>query len=98
MQCILMTKAGSPDVLQLAEVEKPRIERETEVIVRLHAAGVNPVDTKLRSRGTYYPDKMPAILGCDAAGVIEAVGPAVHRFKAGDEVYYCYGGIGGHPG
>jgi len=98
MKCILMTQTGTPDVLQPAEVETPHIVRDTEVLIRIHAAGVNPVDTKLRSRGTYYPDRMPAILGCDGAGVIEAVGPAVHRFKPGDEVYYCYGGIGGHPG
>lgn len=98
MQCILMTQTGNPDVLQLAEVSNPRIKSDTEVLVRIHAAGVNPVDTKLRSRGTYFPEKMPAILGCDGAGVVEAVGSAVHRFKPGDEVYYCYGGIGGHPG
>lgn len=98
MQCILMTRSGTPDVLQLAEIEKPQISRANEVLVRIHAAGVNPVDTKLRSRGTYYPERMPAILGCDGAGVVEAVGAGVHQFKPGDEVYYCYGGIGGHPG
>ena len=98
MQCILMTQTGNPDVLQLAETSNPSIKSDTEVLVRVHAAGVNPVDTKLRSRGTYFPERMPAILGCDGAGVVEAVGTAVHRFNPGDEVYYCYGGIGGHPG
>lgn len=98
MQCILMTQPGTPDVLQLADTAAPQINKDTEVLVRIHAAGVNPVDTKLRSRGTYYPDRMPAILGCDGAGVIEAVGSGVRHFKPGDEVYYCYGGIGGHPG
>lgn len=98
MKCILMTEPGSPDVLRLADVEKPSISADNEVLVRLRAAGINPVDTKLRSRGTYYPERMPAILGCDGAGVIEAVGTAVNDFKPGDEVYYCYGGIGGHPG
>jgi NADPH2:quinone reductase len=66
--------------------------------VRLKAAGVNPIDTKLRARGTYYPERMPAILGCDGAGVVEAVGNGVSRFKPGDAVYFCNGGIGGHPG
>lgn len=98
MKCILMTQTGTPDVLQLAEAGKPYISSPGEVLVRIRAAGVNPVDTKLRSRGTYYPEKMPAILGCDGAGVVEAVGSGVSRFKPGDEVYYCYGGIGGHPG
>ncbi len=41
---------------------------------------------------------MPAILGCDGAGVVEVVGQAVRRFRPGDEVYFCNGGIGGHPG
>lgn len=98
MQCILMTQPGTPDVLRLAEIEKPQITSASQVLVRIHATGVNPVDTKLRSRGTYYPDRLPAILGCDGAGVVEAAGPGVRHFKPGDEVYYCYGGIGGHPG
>jgi NADPH2:quinone reductase len=59
---------------------------------------VNPVDTKLRQRGTYYPERLPTILGCDGAGVVEAVGAEVTRFKPGDEVYFCNGGIGGAPG
>jgi NADPH2:quinone reductase len=67
-------------------------------LVRLKAAGVNPIDTKLRKRGTFYPDKMPAILGCDGAGVVEAVGTAVKRFRVGDEVYFCNGGIGDRQG
>ncbi len=62
------------------------------------AAGVNPVDTKLRGRGTYYPDRMPAILGCDGAGVVEAVGADVNDFQPGDSVYFCNGGIGGEAG
>lgn len=98
MKCMLMTQTGTPYVLKLAEVMKPTITRATEVLVRIKAAGVNPVDTKLRSRGTYYPERMPAILGCDGAGIIEAVGSGVSAFKPGDEVYYCYGGIGGQPG
>ncbi len=98
MKAILMTAAGAPDVLQPAEVERPEPGSDTEILVRLKAAGVNPVDTKLRSRGTYYPERMPAILGCDGAGVVEAAGSGVTRFRVGDEVYFCNAGIGGHPG
>ena len=97
MKAMLMTAIGGPEVLQPAEVETPQ-PGAGEIRVRLKAAGVNPVDTKLRSRGTYYPDNMPAIIGCDGAGVVDAVGEGVSRFKTGDEVYFCYGGIGGHPG
>jgi NADPH2:quinone reductase len=56
------------------------------------------VDTKLRKNGTYCPDRLPTILGCDGAGVVESAGAAVTRFKPGDEVYFCHGGIGGDPG
>ncbi len=89
-----MTAAGEPDVLQLQEVPEPQIQKDTEILVRLQAAGVNPIDTKLRKRGTFYPDQMPAILGCDGAGIVEAVGANVERFRVGDEVYFCAGGLG----
>ncbi len=98
MKAIMMTAVGGPGVLQLREIPMPALTRDTDILVRLKAAGVNPVDTKLRSRGTYYPGCLPAILGCDGAGIVEAAGPAVSRFKAGDAVYFCNGGIGGHPG
>lgn len=94
MKAVVMTQAGEPDVLQLQDVSDPKIEKDTEILVRLRAAGINPIDTKLRSRGTFYPDEMPAILGCDGAGVVEAVGSGVQRFKVGDEVYFCAGGLG----
>ncbi|WP_421658045.1 zinc-dependent alcohol dehydrogenase family protein [Leptothermofonsia sp. ETS-13] len=98
MKAVLMTRAGEPEVLQVAEVPDPVILQETDMRVRLKAAGVNPIDTKLRQRGTFYPDRMPAILGCDGAGIVESVGTAVQKFRPGDEVYFCNGGIGGHPG
>ncbi len=98
MKAILMATVGGPQVLQLRDVPDPVIEKDTEILVRLLAAGINPIDTKLRSRGTFYPDQMPAILGCDGAGVVEAVGSGVKRFRVGDEVYYCQGGLGTKPG
>jgi NADPH2:quinone reductase len=98
MQAVVMSVAGGPEVLKPGEVPRPELESANQILVRLEAAGVNPVDTKLRSRGTYFPDRMPAILGCDGAGVVKAVGKDVQRFQVGDEVYFCSGGIGGHPG
>ncbi len=94
MKAILMTKAGTPDVLTVCEVPKPTIKTPTEILVKLKAAGINPIDTKLRKRGTFYPNEMPAILGCDGSGIVEAVGDKVEKFKPGDEVYYCAGGLG----
>lgn len=98
MKAVLMTASGAPEVLQLQEWPDPIVQTEMDLLVRLKAMGVNPVDTKLRSRGTFYPERMPAILGCDGAGVVEAVGAQVQRFKIGDEVYFCNGGVGNHPG
>ncbi|NJL78815.1 MAG: zinc-dependent alcohol dehydrogenase family protein [Richelia sp. RM2_1_2] len=98
MKAVLMTAPGKPEVLQLREMPNPLPPQNTELLVRLKAAGVNPIDTKLRQRGTFYPDKMPAILGCDGAGIVEAVGNAVKRFRVGDEVYFCNGGIGDRQG
>jgi NADPH:quinone reductase len=98
VKAALMTAAGSPDVLQIREVAEPKIRRETDLLIQLKAAGVNPVDTKLRQRGTFYPDQMPAILGCDGAGIVAAVGAGVRGFQVGDEVYFCDGGLGGATG
>ncbi len=98
MKAMIMTAAGAPTVLQLAEVPTPQIQTPTQILVGLKAAGVNPIDTKLRQRGTFYPDQMPAVLGCDGAGIVAAVGTEVTRFQAGDEVYFCDGGLGATTG
>lgn len=98
MQAIVMSRTGGPEVLELRTQPVPALPSPEHLLVRLHAAGINPVDTKLRANGTYYPDKLPTILGCDGAGVVEQAGATVTRFKAGDRVYFCSGGIGGEPG
>ncbi|VXD24642.1 Zinc-containing alcohol dehydrogenase [Planktothrix serta PCC 8927] len=98
MKAVIMTAVGEPDVLQFQEVPDPKIQSATEILVRLKAAGINPIDTKLRSRGTFYPDQMPAILGCDGAGIVEAIGSEVEKFQVGDAVYFCNGGLGGDYG
>ena len=98
MKVIFTNQAGDASVLQAGDAPDPQITHSTDVLVQIKAAGVNPVDTKLRSRGTYYPGRYPAVLGCDGAGIVAAVGPAVKRFKEGDEVYFCHGGIGGEQG
>lgn len=98
MKAIAHFTPGSPEVLQLQDLPDPTIQKETDVLVKLRAAGVNPIDTKLRARGTFYPDRSPHVLGCDGAGVVEAVGAAVQRFQVGDEVFFCNGGLGGSIG
>jgi NADPH2:quinone reductase len=92
-----MTAIGGPEVLKLAEVPDPEITGDHDVLVRLRAAGINPVDYKLRSHGL-ISGSPPAVLGWDGAGVVEAVGTAVTRVRPGDEVYFCDGGFGPAPG
>ena len=98
MRAMLMTTAGNADVLQLRDIPVPGLPSPRHLLVKLAAAGVNPIDTKLRAKPIYYLDKLPAILGCDGAGNVEKTGSAVTRFKTGDAVYFCNGGIGDEPG
>ena len=98
MRAVLMTDVGPADVLKLTEVDEPQINSPTQIKVQLKAAGVNPVDTKLRKRGLFYPDALPAILGCDGAGVVVETGDDVTRFMKGDDVWFCHGGLGAAAG
>jgi NADPH2:quinone reductase len=99
MHAIHMTAAGPADeVLQPVDIPEPSITTTTQIKVQLKAAGVNPVDTKLRSRGVFFPDALPAILGCDGTGVVTETGTAASRFQTGDAVWFCHGGLGGAPG
>jgi NADPH:quinone reductase len=86
MKTIRVHEFGPPDVMRLEEVERPE-PKGSEVLVRIEAIGVNPVDTYVRA-GT-YPSKpdLPYTPGKDGAGVVEAAGDAVTRWKPGDRVY-----------
>lgn len=80
-----------------------RIARPTpgpgEVLVRIIASGVNPIDYKIRTgAATYATPELPAIIGTDLAGIVEDVGEGVTAFKAGDEVFGLAGGVRGMPG
>jgi NADPH2:quinone reductase len=97
MRAVLMTAVGGPGVLQVAELPEPHLTGERDVKVRLRAAGINPVDYKLRSSGT-IGGSLPVVLGIDGSGVVESTGSAVTRFKEGDEVYFVDGGYGPTPG
>ena len=98
MKAVLMPRPGDAGVLTLADIPKPAIADAHQLLVRVHAAGINPVDTKIRKLHFYYPDNLPAILGCDGAGIVEAAGDAVMRFRPGDEVYFFANGLGKAPG
>jgi NADPH2:quinone reductase len=86
MKAILVHEFGGPEVLKLEEVPTPR-PVAGQVLVRIHAAGVNPYDTYMRNG--VYPVKpaLPYTPGSDGAGVVEAVGEGVNKVKPGDRVY-----------
>jgi NADPH:quinone reductase-like Zn-dependent oxidoreductase len=93
MKATVCTRYGSPDFVQIAEVEKP-IPKDKEVLIKVHAASVNPLDWHMK-RGTSYiirlmtglrKPKIPR-LGVDVAGEVEAVGRTATRFKPGDAVF-----------
>ena len=69
-----------------------------EVLVQVAATSVNPADYKLRQAGPPIAPELPAVLGCDVAGRVLAVGDGVAGFAEGDEVYGCVGGVRGMPG
>lgn len=98
MKAILMTQPGLPDLLELRDIEEPGITEPSQIKVRLRAAGINPVDTKIRRNGLFYPNPLPAVLGCDGAGEVVEIGGAVGRFNIGDSVWFCHGGLGGDQG
>jgi NADPH:quinone reductase-like Zn-dependent oxidoreductase len=85
VRAVQVSRLGGPDVLEPVELPRPE-PVPTEVLVRVHAAGVNPVDWKTRTRGMGTLGDPPFIVGWDVAGVVEAVGGGVTRFAPGDDV------------
>ncbi|UBU17796.1 NADP-dependent oxidoreductase [Nonomuraea gerenzanensis] len=88
MRAIVQDSLGGPEVLRLAEVQKP-VPLPTEVLVRVHAAGVNPVDWKTRAGSgmAHVLGAPPFILGWDVSGVVEETGFGVTVLQPGDEVF-----------
>ena len=85
MRAVRQHELGGPEVLLVEEVERPE-PGPTEVLVRVAAAGVNPVDWKVRARGGLLGEP-PFTVGWDVAGVVEELGFGVTRFEAGDRVF-----------
>ena len=96
MHAFVVEHPGGPFTL----VETPRpAAGPGEVLVRIHASGVNPLDTKIRAgQAAHARQPLPAVLGLEMAGVVEEMGPGVTAFRPGDEVYGMVGGVGGLQG
>lgn len=87
MKAIVIKAYGNDDVLNYADVERPKPKAD-EVLVKVHVAGVNPVDWKIRNGlGERFGLKLPIVLGGEIAGTIERIGDDVSGFKEGDAVY-----------
>jgi NADPH2:quinone reductase len=96
MRALVLQRPNDP--FTLTEVPLPKVS-PGQVLVRVKASGVNPLDTKIRAGGAAHARvELPATLGIDMAGVVEAVSPQVTTFHPGDEVYGMIGGIGGLQG
>lgn len=93
-----MRVTESAGAFQELRMARPR-PSAGEALVRIHASGVNPLDTKIRAGAAAHArHPFPAILGMDLAGVVESVGPGVTKFAIGDAVYGMAGGVGGVQG
>jgi NADPH2:quinone reductase len=88
---------GAPDVIRYGDLPKPT-PRDGEVLVRVAAVAVNPIDTYIRSGAVSMALPRPFIIGCDLAGTVEVAGPGVKRFKAGDRVWGSNQGLLGRQG
>ncbi len=88
MKAFIVDRYGRADGVRAGEMPEPEL-REDDVLVQVHAAGVNALDNKIRS-GEFkliLPFRLPLILGNDVAGIVVGWDPGVRRFKVGDEVY-----------
>jgi NADPH:quinone reductase-like Zn-dependent oxidoreductase len=88
VKAFIVDRYGGPDRVRAGETPDPEVG-ENDVLLQIHAAGVNPLDSKIRN-GEFkqiLPYRLPLILGNEAAGVVARVGSRVRRFKPGDEVY-----------
>lgn len=96
MQAVVVENVDGPFVVK--DIPRP-VAGPGQVLVEIQASGVNPLDLKIRAGAAEHArHALPAILGIDLAGVVDAVGPGVTTFRVGDEVYGMTGGVGGVQG
>ncbi|KAA5545945.1 NADPH:quinone reductase [Roseiconus nitratireducens] len=97
MKAAFLDRTGSPDVIQYSDLDDP-VPGPGQVLIRNHAVSVNPIDTYVRAGIVAFDLPQPFVVGCDAAGVIEAVGSEVNGFSAGDRVWCTNQGVLGRQG
>jgi NADPH2:quinone reductase len=97
MLAAYITETGDPSVIKYGELPKPT-PGIGEVIIKVGAVAVNPIDTYIRSGAIAMPLRFPFVLGCDLAGTVDSVGLKVRRLKPGDRVWGSNQGLFGRPG
>jgi NADPH2:quinone reductase len=97
MKAAYISEPGPPENIVYGDLPKPS-PTGTQVLVKVAAVAVNPVDTYIRSGAIAFPLPKPFIVGCDLAGTVEAVGPEAHMFKPGDRVWGSNQGLLGRQG
>lgn len=99
MKAMVLRTYGEAAEFDAVQLPEPEV-KSGQVLVRIGATSVNTVDTMIKQMGTDLPlsPELPALLGMDFAGTVEAVGEGVDRFAPGDEVYGCAGGLADLPG
>ncbi len=97
MKAAFFNQPGPPSVIQYGDLPKPQ-PQGSQVLVRVGAVAVNPIDTYIRSGAIQFELPKPFIVGCDLAGVVEALGPDAKRFKVGDRVWGTNQGLLGRQG
>src|SRR2546428_3922560 len=86
MRAIVVTEFGGPEVLQPKDMAVP-VPGERDLLIEVHACGLNPIDFKVRRGALAKGRSLPIILGFDVSGVVRSVGSLVAGFRIGDEVY-----------
>ncbi|MCL4204713.1 MAG: NADPH:quinone reductase [Pirellulaceae bacterium] len=97
MKAAYINQTGPADCIVYGDLPQPE-PKDGEVLVRVRAVSVNPVDTYIRNGANYWPLPMPFIVGCDLAGEVVARGPAADRFRVGDRVWGTNQGLMGRQG
>ena len=97
MKAAYIEQPGPPENIMFGELPKPA-PQATEVLVKVSAVSVNPIDTYIRNGANYWPLPQPFIVGCDLAGVVESLGPNATRFRVGDRVWGTNQGLMGRQG
>jgi NADPH:quinone reductase len=97
MKAAYINQPGPPESIVIGELPQPT-PAENQVLVKVAATAVNPIDTYVRSGAVAMPLPKPFIVGCDLAGVVEAVGPSAKQFKPGDRVWCSCQGVSGRQG